>query len=88
MSLHLACDPKEGNSRAYAFLRNLCRCAFAVTNRGSGKQHRPLGDFQLGAAPVPPQPAESDGALDTGAELLLDESHAAIVIPSAPRRSA
>ena len=70
MSLDLACDPKEGNLRGCAFLRNLCGCAFAVTNRGSGKQRRPLGDFQVSAALVPPQPAESDGALDTGAELL------------------
>jgi hypothetical protein len=67
--LDLACDPKEGNLRAYAFLRNPCRCAFAVTNRGSGKQRRPLGDFQVSAALVPPQSTESDGALDTGAEL-------------------
>jgi hypothetical protein len=52
------------------FLRNLCRCAFAVTNRGSGTQRRPLGDFQVSAALVPPQPAENDGALDTGAKLL------------------
>ena len=36
------CDPKQGRSRIVLTfkrsLRNLCRCALAVTNRESGKQ--------------------------------------------------
>ena len=70
MSLDLACDPKQGNLRAVRF----CEIYVAVLSRSlivdQANGATPLGDFQVSVALVPPQPAESDGAVDTGAELL------------------
>lgn len=70
MSLDLACDPKQGNLRAVRF----CEIYLGVLSRSLIVERvnsaAPLGDVQVSAALVPPQPAESDGALDTGAELL------------------
>jgi hypothetical protein len=69
VSLDLACEPKQGNLRAVRFREiyvGVLSRSLIVDQANSAA----LRNFPVSAALAPPQPAESDGTLDTGAELL------------------